>query len=83
MTEKVSFSFNGKDFQCESGQTIAAALIAADQRELRSTRFGNEPRSIFCGIGICYDCVVVVDGIANQRSCLIEARDGMKVESAP
>ena len=83
MTEKVSFSFNGKDFECESGQTIAAALIAADQRELRSTRFGNEPRSIFCGIGICYDCVVVVDGIANQRSCLIEARDGMKVESAP
>jgi len=83
MTEKVSFSFNGKDFQCESGQTIAAALIAADQRELRTTRFGNEPRSIFCGIGICYDCVVKVDGIPNQRSCLVEARDGMKVESAP
>ena len=83
MTERVSFSFNGKDFECETGQTIAAALIAADQRELRSTRFGNEPRSVFCGIGICYDCVVVVDGIANQRSCLIEARDGMKVESAP
>ena len=82
MTEKVSFTFNGKDFECESGQTVAAALIAADQRELRSTRFGNEPRSIFCGIGICYDCVVVVDGIANQRSCLIEVRDGMKVESA-
>ena len=83
MTEKVSFSFNGKDFECESGQTIAAALIAADQRELRSTRFGNEPRSIFCGIGICYDCVVVVNGIANQRSCLVEVKSGMKVESAP
>ena len=81
MTEKVSFSFNGKDFECESGQTIAAALIAADQRELRSTRFGNDPRSIFCGIGICYDCVVVVDGIANQRSCLVEAKNGMRVES--
>ena len=83
MTEKVYFSFNGKSFECESGQTIAAALIAADQRELRSTRFGNEPRSIFCGIGICYDCVVVVDGIANQRSCLVEVKSGMKVESAP
>ena len=83
MTEKVSFSFNGKVFECESGQTIAAALIAADQRELRSTRFGNEPRSIFCGIGICYDCVVVVDGVSNQRSCLVEVKSGMKVESAP
>jgi aerobic-type carbon monoxide dehydrogenase small subunit (CoxS/CutS family) len=81
MTEKVTFSFNGRDFQSESGQTIAAALIAADQRELRSTRFGSEPRSIFCGIGICYDCVVVVDGIANQRSCLVEVKSGMRVES--
>jgi len=81
MTEKVTFSFNGRDFQCESGQTMAAALIAADQRELRSTRFGSEPRSIFCGIGICYDCVVVVDGIANQRSCLVEVKSGMRVES--
>jgi aerobic-type carbon monoxide dehydrogenase small subunit (CoxS/CutS family) len=81
MTEKVTFSFNGRDFQCESGQTIAAALIAADQRELRSTRFGSEPRSIFCGIGICYDCVVIVDGIANQRSCLVEVKSGMRVES--
>ena len=83
MTERVSFSFNGKDFECETGQTIAAALIAADQLELRSTRFGNEPRSVFCGIGICYDCVVVVNGIANQRSCLVEVKSGMKVESAP
>jgi len=81
MTEKVTFLFNGRDFQCESGQTIAAALIAADQRELRSTRFDSEPRSIFCGIGICYDCVVVVDGIANQRSCLVEVKSGMRVES--
>lgn len=82
MTEKVSFSFNGQDLQCESGQTIAAALIAAQRRELRLTRFGKEPRSIFCGIGICYDCVVVVDGIANQRSCLVQVKSGMRVESA-
>jgi hypothetical protein len=66
---------------CEKGQSIAAALIAADNRELRTTRFGNEPRSIFCGIGVCYDCVVVVNGVANQRSCLIEATDEMNVES--
>ena len=83
MTERVSFSFNGEEFTCEPGQSIAAALIASDHRELRATRFGNEPRSIFCGIGICFDCVVVVDGVANQRSCLIEAKPGMKVVSAP
>lgn len=83
MTKRISFTFNGDEFSCESGQSIAAALIASGTRELRTTRFGNEPRSIFCGIGICYDCVVVVDGVANQRSCLIEAKQGMKVESKP
>ena len=83
MTEKITFTFNGDEFTCESGQSIAAALIASDNRELRKTRFGNEARSIFCGIGICFDCVVVIDGVANQRSCLIEAKPGMKVESTP
>lgn len=82
MTQSVSFTFNGSAIECEEGQSISAALIAEDRRNLRSTRFGNEPRSIFCGIGICFDCVVAVNGVANQRSCLIEAREGMKVESA-
>lgn len=82
MTRTITFTFNGNPIQCEEGQSIAAALINSDQRELRKTRFGDEPRSIFCGIGICFDCVVVVNGVANQRSCLIEAHDGMKVESA-
>lgn len=83
MTKKISFTYNEKEFSCEPGQSIAAALIASDTRELRTTRFGHEPRSIFCGIGICYDCVVVVDGVASQRSCLIEVKQGMKVESTP
>ena len=82
MTNEISFTFDGKEFTCESGQSIAAALIASDNRQLRTTRFGHEPRSIFCGIGVCFDCVVVVENVANQRSCLIEAKQGMKVESA-
>lgn len=82
MTHKITFTFNGQEFSCESGQSIAAALIAVNNRELRTTRFGNQPRSIFCGIGICYDCVVVIDGVANQRSCLVIAKPGMKVESS-
>ena len=83
MSDQISFTFNGEVFTCERGQSVAAALISAENRELRRTRFENEPRSIFCGIGICYDCVVVIDGVANQRSCLIEAKEGMKVVSAP
>jgi hypothetical protein len=82
MSSDISFFFNGEKFAGTQGQSIAAALIAAGQRELRRTRFGEEPRSIFCCIGICFDCVVTVNGVANQRACLIEISDEMKVESS-
>ena len=82
MSEQISFTFNGTYVKCEQGQSIAAAVINTGNLALRTTRFGEEPRSIFCGIGICFDCVVVIDGVANQRSCLIAAKHGMKVESS-
>jgi aerobic-type carbon monoxide dehydrogenase small subunit (CoxS/CutS family) len=78
---EVTFTFNGENFKGVEGQSIAAALMATGIRELRKTRFNEEPRLIFCGIGICFDCVVVVDGIANQRACLVEIVDGAKIES--
>ncbi len=81
MSNEVTFYFNGEKFIGCKGQSVAAALIANGKRDLRRTRFGEEPRSIFCGIGICFDCVVKVNGIANQRACLIEIADEMKVES--
>lgn len=82
MSNDISFFFNGKRFTGTQGQSVAAALIAAEQRDLRKTRFGEEPRSIFCGIGICFDCVVSINGIANQRACLVEISSDMKVESS-
>ena len=78
---EVIFTFNGETFKGTEGQSIAAALMATGVRELRKTRFDEEPRLIFCGIGICFDCVVVVDGVANQRACLVEINDGAKIES--
>jgi aerobic-type carbon monoxide dehydrogenase small subunit (CoxS/CutS family) len=82
MSNEISFHFNGEKFTGTAGQSVAAALIATGQRELRKTRFGEEPRSIFCGIGICFDCVVTINGVANQRACLIEISSDMKVESS-
>jgi aerobic-type carbon monoxide dehydrogenase small subunit (CoxS/CutS family) len=79
--KEVTFTFNGVPFKGIVGQSIAAALMAEGVRELRKTRFGKEPRLIFCGIGICFDCVVVVNGVANQRACLVEITDGAKIES--
>jgi len=76
----MTFSFDGKDIAAESGQSVGAALIAAGYRSWRTTRHAGAPRGIFCGIGICFDCLVVVNGRPNQRACLTEVCDGDQVE---
>ena len=76
----LEFTFDDQTITAISGQSIGAALLAANQRSLRETRFNNNDRGLFCGIGVCFDCLVVVDGISNQRACLIEAKPGMKVQ---
>ena len=77
----IEFTFDGENISAITGQSVAAALLAANQRALRKTRFNNNERGVFCGIGVCFDCLVVIDGITNQRACLIEAKPGMKVQT--
>ena len=78
---EVSFTFNGDSYEGAPGQSIAAALMASGVRELRTTRFHKEPRLVFCGIGVCFDCVVVVNGVANQRACLVEIAQNDEIVS--
>jgi predicted molibdopterin-dependent oxidoreductase YjgC len=80
MTSAFRFAFDGAEILAEPGQSIAAALIAAGHRSWRSTRVGGEPRGAFCGIGVCFDCLVIVNGQPNQRACLVEVRPGDRVE---
>jgi hypothetical protein len=71
-----TFTFNGQPIQVWPGQSIAAALIAAGHRSWRTTRIEGSPRGVFCGIGVCFDCLVTVNARPNQRACLVEARPG-------
>ncbi len=63
------------------GETVAAALLAAGRRELRRTSRQSAPRGVYCGIGVCFDCVMTVDGRPNVRTCQTEVQLGMHVES--
>jgi aerobic-type carbon monoxide dehydrogenase small subunit (CoxS/CutS family) len=61
------------------GETIAAALLACGIRTLRRTEKADAPRGVFCGMGICFDCLVTVDGRPHLRACLTPAMPGMQV----
>ncbi|MBJ6622742.1 (2Fe-2S)-binding protein [Streptomyces sp. DHE17-7] len=70
---------DGEPLDFTEGQTVAAALVAAGQVAWRTTRVGRRPRGVFCGIGVCFDCLVTVDGVRGQRACLLPARADMTV----
>ena len=76
----ITFSFDGAPVQAQPGQTVAAALLAAGHRTLRTTRVDGRPRGVFCGIGACFDCLVVHNGVAGARACLTPVADGDVVE---
>ena len=78
---KVQFSVDGHAHWAFEGETVAAALLAAGQRTLRSTARRGEPRGMYCGIGVCFDCVMTVDGRPNVRACQAPVRAGMRIES--
>src|SRR5260370_38420609 len=69
MSETVSFTFEGRPLEGRYGESLAAALIAAGIRGFRQMRSGSE-RGIFCGMGVCQDCLVEVGGQGNQRACI-------------
>ena len=74
-----SFDFDGRPIAFSPGQSVGAALTAAGVRSWRTTRLQGRPRGLFCGIGVCFDCLVTVDGRPNERACLLPATAGAAV----
>ncbi len=84
VTEKkqlVTFLFDGQEYQGYEGEPIAVALRAAGVMAHRYTKKKHEPRGIFCAIGRCTDCVMIVNGKANVRTCITPLEAGMEVKT--
>ena len=76
----VEIEFEGRTYRGVLGQSIAGILLANNVIDWRTTSSNHAPRGLFCGIGICFDCVVTVDGVADIRACQRRARGGEHVE---
>jgi predicted molibdopterin-dependent oxidoreductase YjgC len=77
----VTITVDGRPIEAYEGEPIAVALLAAGKRVLRYTEKLGEPRGIFCALGRCTDCAMVVDGRPNVRTCVTPVREGMRVET--
>ncbi len=77
----VKINVDGKPIDAYEGETIAAALLAAGIYHFHLSIKNKEPRSLFCGMGACMECMVTVNGAYNQRACVTQVADGMKIET--
>ncbi len=77
---KVTIYFEGEPIEAYEGEPIAEALHAAGIRILNYTHEKNRPRGLFCAIGKCSSCLMVVNGIPNTRTCITLVEDGLRIE---
>ena len=59
--------------------SVAAALLYLDKIPLRHSAVNAAPRAPFCMMGICFECLIEVDGVANQRACQLQVQAGMRL----
>ena len=71
---------DGQTIAAYPGETIATALIAAGHRLIRYSSIAGEPRGLNCGMGVCFECLVTVNGHPDLRACITPAHPGDQVE---
>lgn len=77
---EVSITIDGKPASAREGDSVAAALLGAGSIACRTTPVTGAPRAPYCMMGVCFDCLVTVDGVANVQGCMTRVRDGMRIE---
>jgi predicted molibdopterin-dependent oxidoreductase YjgC len=78
---RIGFSLDGLAVQGAEGDTVAAALLALGHAACRETAVSGAPRGPYCMMGVCFDCLVVIDGLGNRQGCMVPLREGMVVET--
>ena len=77
----VAITVDGKAVSARTGDTVAAALLLAGIDHCRTTPVTGAPRAPYCLMGVCFDCLVTIDGVGSRQACLMPVREGMSVET--
>lgn len=77
----VEIEFDGRVLQVQEGVSVAAALLSAGVSRFRTSVVSETPRAPYCMMGVCFECLVEIDGQASRQSCLVTVREGMKINT--
>jgi hypothetical protein len=76
----VTVTIDGVTVRAKAGEIVAAVLLRVEPHYGRIHPVSGEPRAAYCMMGVCFDCMAIVDGVASTQTCLITVRDGMMIE---
>ena len=77
----VTLKVDGQPIRACAGDTVAAAMLSAGLDYCRTTPVTGAPRAPYCLMGVCFDCLVTIDGVGSRQGCLVPVREGMAVET--
>lgn len=77
----VQIQFEGRSLRVPSGSTVAAALLQAGVQRFRASPVSGAPRAPYCMMGVCFECLVEIDGEPSRQACLVQVREGMQVRA--
>jgi len=77
----VTMTVDGHSVSARAGDSVAAALLAAGFEVFRTTAVSGASRGPYCMMGVCFDCLVAIDGVGSRQACLVPVREGMRVET--
>jgi hypothetical protein len=80
-SQRVGVTIDGRPVAARAGDSVAAVMLALGLPYCRTTPVSGQPRAPYCMMGVCFECLVTVDGIGNRQGCLIEVREGMRIEA--
>ena len=81
--KKITLKVDGRPVTAHEGETVHAALVASGIQILGTTRKTHQPRGILCGMGICYQCLVEINGVPDQRACMTPVKPDMDIVTCP
>ena len=75
----ITVLIDGRPYQAPRGCTAAAAALLAGETTTRTTPVSGEPRAPYCMMGVCFECLMEIDGVPNQQACLVPITEGMRI----
>lgn len=78
-TQAVTLFIDGRSVAAEIGESVAAVLLRQPEAWCRTTPVSESPRAPYCMMGVCFECLVEIDGLGSVQACLTPVRQGMRI----